>query len=150
MFVDVSTSIVIAQPRARVAEFAANPCNAPSWYANIRRVEWRTTSAVRIGSQIAFVAEFLGRRMAYTYEIVDVVPGERLVMRTSEGPFPMETSYTWETIAGGGTRMTLRNRGEPRGFSMLAAPFMRMAISRANQKDLATLKTLLETEAKPT
>jgi uncharacterized protein YndB with AHSA1/START domain len=88
--------------------------------------------------------------MAYTYEIVDVVPGERLVMRTSEGPFPMETSYTWETIAGGGTRMTLRNRGEPRGFSMLAAPFMRMAISRANQKDLATLKTLLETEAKPT
>jgi len=143
MDVDVSSAIVIEQPRTKVADFAADPNNAPRWYENIQSVEWKTPVAVAVGSKIAFVAHFLGRRMAYTYEIVEHIRGERLVMRTAEGPFPMETMYTWETVADG-TKMTLRNRGAPSGFSMLAAPFMRIAMRRANQKDLATLKRLLE------
>jgi hypothetical protein len=73
------------------------------------------------------------------------VPGERLVMRTAEGPFPMETSYTFEDAPGGGTRMSLRNRGEPAGFSKLAAPLIARAMQRANRKDLARLKAILET-----
>lgn len=93
---------------------------------------------------MAFVAHFLGRRLAYTYEVVDLVPGEQLVMRTAQGPFPMETTYTWEPVDDARTRMTLRNRGEPSGFSKLTAPFMAMAMRRANRKDLAALKALLE------
>ena len=92
----------------------------------------------------AFVANFLGRRLSYTYEVVELVPGRRLVMRTSEGPFPMETSYTWEPTPDGFTRMPLRNRGTPTGFSRWMAPFMSWAMRRANQKDLACLKALLE------
>jgi len=143
MLVDVATEIVIAQPRAKVAGFAADPNNVPAWYENISSVEWKTPASVAVGSKIAFVAQFLGRRMAYTYEIVEYIPGERLVMRTAEGPFPMETTYTWETVTEG-TKMTLRNHGAPSGFSVLAAPLMRIAIRRANQKDLAALKRLLE------
>lgn len=143
MTVDVSTEIVIALPRAKVADFAADPCNVPVWYENIKSVEWKTPVKVANGSKIAFVAHFLGRRIAYTYEIVEYIPGERLVMRTAEGPFPMQTTYTWVTVAGG-TKMTLRNDGTPAGFSVLFAPFMRFAIRRANQKDLAKLKRLLE------
>lgn len=71
------------------------------------------------------------------------MPGQRLVMRTSQGPFPMETTYTWEP-AEGGTRMTLRNRGTPSGFGSIAAPIMARAMRRANTKDLAALRTLLE------
>ncbi len=56
----------------------------------------------------------------------------------------METTYIWEPTAGGATRMTLRNRGEPRGFSKVVAPFMARAVRRANGKDLIRLKTLLE------
>jgi len=82
--------------------------------------------------------------MAYTYEIVEFVPGRRLVMRTAEGPFPMETSYTFKPAANGSTRMTLRNRGTPAGFSRMFAPFMEAAMRRANRKDLAALKTRLE------
>jgi Polyketide cyclase / dehydrase and lipid transport len=107
-------------------------------------VEWKSPHPLAVGSRIAFVAQFLGRRIAYTYEVVELVPGERLVMRTAEGPFPMETSYGWEDAAGGGTRMTLRNRGEPSGFSKVAAPMMAGAIRRANRKDLARLKEILE------
>jgi hypothetical protein len=99
-----------------------------------------------VGSRMSFVAHFLGRRLAYTYEVVDLVPGERLVMRTAQGPFPMETTYTWQPHGDDATRMTLRNRGEPSGFASLGAPMMAAAIRRANAKDLATLKRLLEVQ----
>src|SRR5262245_57336034 len=144
MNVDVSTSIVINRSRDFVSRYAANPDHAPNWYINIKAVEWKTAPPVAVGSRIAFVAHFLGRRMAYTYEVVESVPGERLVMRTAEGPFPMETSYTWETTSSGSTRMTLRNRGRPTGFSRWLAPFIGRAMGRANRKDLAALKRRLE------
>jgi uncharacterized protein YndB with AHSA1/START domain len=147
MPVDVLTELVIDRPPAQVAAYAGDPSNAPRWYVNIKSVEWKTPPPMRIGSQLAFVAQFLGRRLAYTYEVIDLVPGRRLVMKTAQGPFPMETTYTWEPVGEGQTRMTLRNRGEPAGFSKIAAPFMAAAMRRANRKDLALLKTLLERPA---
>ena len=93
---------------------------------------------------MAFVAHFLGRRLAYTYEVTELLAGERLVMRTAEGPFPMETTYAWTEIDADHTRMTLRNRGEPSGFSSIVAPMMAAAMRKANRKDLARLKSLLE------
>jgi uncharacterized protein YndB with AHSA1/START domain len=144
MSVDVFTSVIINRPRALVSTYATNPDDAPEWYVNIKAVEWKTVPPIAIGSRIAFVAHFLGRRMSYTYEVVELVPGERFVMRTAEGPFPMETTYAWETTADGATRMTLRNRGTPVGFSRWLAPFLAGAMRRANRKDLAALKKRLE------
>lgn len=144
MRVDVVTEIVIDRPSGEVAAYAADPTNAPEWYANIKSVRWQTPPPVAIGSRMDFVAHFLGRRLAYTYEIVELVPGVRLVMRTAQGPFPMETTYTWQRVDGGRTRMTLRNRGEPTGFATVAAPVMTAAMRRANRKDLANLKRILE------
>lgn len=144
MAVDVVTEIEIARPRAEVAAFAANPDNATAWYERIETVEWRTERPLAVGSEVAFAARFLGRRLAYTYRIEALEPGERLVMRTADGPFEMETSYTWEDLETGGTRMTLRNRGEPSGFSRAVAPFLSRAMRRANRQDLRRLKELLE------
>lgn len=147
MKVDVTTEIVIDRPVSEVSAYAADPANAPTWYANIRSVEWRTSPPVQQGSLIAFVAQFLGTRLAYTYEITEYSPGRRLVMRTQEGRFPMETTYTWADESSA-TRMTLRNAGEPAGFSTFVAPIMTLAMRRANRKDLANLKKILE-GAKP-
>ena len=144
MSVDVITEIVIRRPRGQVADYSANPDNAPMWYVNIKEVQWKSSPTLALGSRIAFVATFLGRRLAYTYEIIDLQPGKRLVMSTKEGPFPMETTYTWEDTADGSTRMTLRNRGSPSGFSKLLAPLMASSMRRANQQDLTKLKEILE------
>ena len=144
MGVDVSTTIEIARPRAEVADFAADPENAPAWYKNIRSVESLTEPPMTVGSRLRFVARFLGRRLEYVYEVRELDPGRRLVMSTADGPFAMETSYGWEDAEPGTTRMSLRNRGEPTGLSKISAPMMAGAIRRANQADLRRLKRLLE------
>lgn len=144
MAVDVVTQIEIARPREEVSAYAADPTNATAWYRNIEKVEWKTTPPLAVGSQVLFVANFLGRRLEYTYGVEEYVPGERLVMGTTYGPFAMETAYTWADAPGGGTTMTLRNRGEPAGFSRLYAPFMAAAMRRANRKDLERLKEVLQ------
>jgi uncharacterized membrane protein len=143
--VDVVTELTINAPAGLVAAFAADPSNVPRWYQNISSVEWLSPKPVQVGSRIAFVARFLGRTLCYTYEIVEFVAGERLVMRTAVGPFPMETTYTWTALGDDQTRMTLRNRGEPAGFSKMMAPFMTPAMRRANRKDLAKLASIVET-----
>jgi hypothetical protein len=142
--VDVTTAIDIDRPRRVVADYAADPDHAPDWYANIDRVAWETERPLTIGTRLAFVARFLGRTLSYTYEVTDFLPEERLVMATSEGPFPMETTYIWTEVSAGRTHMTLRNRGMPSGFAGLTAPVMAAAMKRANRKDLAALKALLE------
>ena len=143
MSVDVVTEIEIARPRADVAAFACDPDNATRWYENIESVHWRTPPPLAVGSELAFVAKFLGRRLEYTYEVRELVPGERFVMSTAEGPFPMETTYAFEDAAAG-TRMTLRNRGEPAGFAKVGAPLMERAMRRANRADLRRIKEILE------
>jgi uncharacterized membrane protein len=142
--VDVVTETGINHPVGEVSAYATDPTNAPAWYRNIESIEWKTPPPAQVGSAVTFVARFLGRTLEYTYEFVELVPGERLVMRTRQGPFPMETTYTWSPVSSDSTRMTLRNRGEPAGFSKLVAPFMAPAIRRANRKDLASLKSILE------
>ena len=147
MSVDVLTETVIDRPVTAVAAFAGDPVNAPRWYVNIESADLETAPPVAVGSRIAFVARFLGRAMRYTYEVTELIPDERLVMRTAEGPFPMETTYTWHATADGGTQMTLRNRGQPAGVSKLVAPLVAHAMRRANTEDLALLKKALESQA---
>jgi Polyketide cyclase / dehydrase and lipid transport len=144
MAVEVQTWIEIHCPRPVVAEFVSNADNATRWYVNIKSINWETPPPVVVGSRIAFVAHFLGRRIAYTYEVREIVPDERFVMSTAQGPFPMETTYSWQDTESGGTLMTLRNSGEPSGFGKMAALMMAAQMRKANQKDLERLKAVLE------
>jgi uncharacterized protein YndB with AHSA1/START domain len=142
--VDVLTEVTIRRPRDEVAAYAGDPDNAPEWYVNIKSVRWKTAPPLAVGSELQFEARFLGRPLRYTYEVLELVPGQRMVMRTSEGPFPMETTYTWTAADEGTTHMTLHNRGEPPKFSKWIAQLTSRAVRRANRKDLERLRSILE------
>jgi uncharacterized membrane protein len=142
--VDVEVTTVIDRPRPVVASYSCDPDNTTAWYANIKAVQWETAKPVTLGSRFTFTSGFLGRTLKYTYEVVELVPNERFVMRSAQGPFPMETTYSWEDAPNGSTFMTLRNRGEPTAFAALATPIVATAIRRATTKDLARLKSILE------
>lgn len=138
------TEINIERPLEVVSAYVTNPDNAPKWYDNIDLAEWKTPKPLSLGSKIAFKAKFLGRELAYVYEIVEWEPNHKLVMKTAQGPFPMETTYTWEYLNVNLTKMTLRNKGNPSGFSKLVAPFMATMMRKANEKDLRKIKEILE------
>jgi hypothetical protein len=142
--VDVTTEIKINRRRGEVAAFAADPSNATDWYRNIKSIEWETPPPAVVGSRVRFSAKFLGRTLDYTYEVREHSPGRRFVMTTAQGPFPMETTYTWEDAGDEATKMTLRNRGEPSGFATIAASVIARAIHKANEADLKRLKAVLE------
>ncbi|WP_290582986.1 SRPBCC family protein [Aeromicrobium sp.] len=103
---------IIERPSAVVAAYMTDPARAPEWYANIAAVAWKAPLPLQVGTEGAFVARFLGRELRYTYEVIEDTPVS-LVMRTAQGPFPMETSYRYEPLPDGSTAVTLRNRGAP-------------------------------------
>lgn len=147
MNIDVTVEAVIERPSADVAAYASDPSNAPRWYRRIHSADWETEPPVAIGTRVTFRARFLGRDLEYTYEVVEYVPGQRLLFRTTQGPFPMNTEYTWHALGPASTRMTLRNYGQPTGFASVTAPIMRLAMRRAMSGDMEQLKRILETQA---
>ena len=144
MPVDVTVTTQINRPIAGVAAYAGDPSHAPTWYRRIATVEWVTDPPPVPGSLITFRARFMGRDLRYTYEIIELRAGDTLTMSTKEGPFPMNTVYTWSAVDADTTLMTLRNHGNPTGFSRLTAPVISFAMRRAMAQDLAALKRILE------
>ncbi len=144
MAVDVTTTIVIERPIGVVSDFSGDPANAPEWHRRIASADWQTEPPITLGSQITFRARFMGKDLMYTYEVVEFSPGEQVAMRTVQGPFPINTIYTWRPVGDRVTHITLRNHGEPAGLARLATPLMKFAMRRAMRKDLAQLKRLLE------
>jgi uncharacterized protein YndB with AHSA1/START domain len=144
MTVDVEVHATIDRPRAEVAGYCCDPENVTTWYGNVTAVQWETAGPMAIGSRLRFTSDFLGRRLQYTYEVLELVPAERLIMRSNESPFQMETAYTFQDTADAATWMTVRNRGEPTAYTGLAPAILATAIRRATSNDLARLKRILE------
>ena len=142
--VDVSTEIIINLPKEKVTEFALDPANVPDWCTHIKSVEWDHDAPLRAGAKLVFNEQIMRRPHKQVYEVVEIIPGQKVIMKSQSNGLRMETTVAWQAINENTTCMTLRNRGQPRGFSKLMAPIMARAVRRANRKDLERLKAILE------
>ena len=142
--VDVSTEIIINLPKEKVAEFASDPGNVPNWCAHIKSVEWNNDAPLRAGAKLVFNQQTMRRPHQHVYEVVEIIPGQKVIMKTRSHGMRMETTVAWQAISENTTCMTLRNRGVPIAFSKSIAPLLRLAIRKASRRNLKQLKKMLE------
>ena len=142
MGVNVFMETMIGCDRQSVAAFASDPANDREWIGGVIEAKKLTEGPVGVGTRVARVADFLGRRFSYTLEVTDVEPDQKIVM-TTNSPFPMTVVYEFEG-AGRHTLMRIRVSGEPKGFFRLGGPFLPRMVRKNVMKDLDRLKQRLE------
>ena len=101
-----------------------------------------------VGSQVERVASFLGRRVEYVNEIVELT-ADRLVMRSVRSPFPMRVTYGHRQAGDGATEVSVRVEGDAGRHYALLAPLLGVAVRRSITRDLRNLKQALEGRPRP-
>ena len=146
MPIDVRAEMIINKPREDVAAFATDPNNDTSWISGIKEARMLTEPPLAQGSQVERVASFMGKRIHYVLEVVELAPQSLMAMRSVKGPFPMEVSYQFED-AGEATVARIHVKGEASGFFKIASPILAQGVKRNITKDLKMLKHRLEAQA---
>lgn len=146
MAIDVTARTVIARPREDVAAYVVDHRNDPLWIGGISESELLGNPPLTEGSRVRRVASFLGKRIRYVNEVVRLIPGSVLEMRSVESPMPMRITYAFAD-APGGTEVRVRVEGEPEGLYRLGGTMMRRAVQRSIDRDVLTLKETLERSA---
>lgn len=141
---DVQVEQVIERPREEVARYAMAPENEPVWIGGIKESHIVTEPPVRVGTEVARVASFLGKRIDYALKVTEHEPGRVIVMDSVRGPFRMRVTYAFEDTGAGATRVINRVEGESSGFYGLGDSLMAIQVRRSLRRDLKTLKKLLE------
>jgi carbon monoxide dehydrogenase subunit G len=144
--VDVSTEIIINLPKEKVTGFALDPANVPNWCTHIKSVEWNNDGPLRAGVKLVFNEQIMRMRRPHkqVYEVVEIIPGQKVIMKSQSNGMRMETTVAWQAINENTTCMTLRNRGIPVAFSRSIAPLLKLAIRNASRRNLKQLKKMLE------
>jgi uncharacterized membrane protein len=140
---DVTVETRVDRPRGEVAAYATDWRNDCDWIGALTDVDLVTERPFGVGSRVRRVASFLGKRIEYVNEVVELEPGRRLVMRSVKAPFRMTVTYEFEE-ADGGTTMRIRTEGDASGFYRVAGPMLARAVRKGVARDLARLKAKLE------
>jgi uncharacterized protein YndB with AHSA1/START domain len=142
--IDVTAEVRVGRPPREVAAYMTDPANDPEWIGGLREAHLQGDPPLRVGSRVARVASFLGRRLEYVNEVV-ALDAAQLDMRSVAAPFPMRITYSFmPEDDGGATTVRNRVRGEPRTFFALLGPLLAPMVKRSVQKDLGRLRDVLE------
>ena len=142
MAINVTAGVHIARSRDDVAAYVVNPENDAAWIGGIRSARMLTEPPVGVGTRVARVASFMGKRIEYTPEVVTYEQDSLLAMKTDK-TFDMSISYEFED-SGDGTIAGIRIQGAGSAFFELAAPLLGPTVKRSIKSDLSNLKAILE------
>ena len=143
MAIDTTAVTRVGRPRQEVAAYLTDPANDPGWIGGLRSARLVTPPPVGVGSQVERVARFLGRRVEYVNEIIEL-SGTRLAMRSVRSPFPMRVTYGFDEAGDAATEVSVRVEGDASRLYRLADPLLAWLVRRSVRRDLRTLKRVLE------
>lgn len=147
MSIDVTAEVVVSRDRTEVAAYMADPSLDVEWIGGLREAELLGEPPLAVGSRVARVASFMGRKVEYVNEVVALEPAAKLEMKSVVAPFPMHITYTFEDAGGGATRVRNRVRGGAGRLFSISSPLMAPLVRRNIQRDLERLRDVLESRA---
>ena len=138
-----SAAVLILREPGDVFAVIADVSKNAVWAA--ASVEGRQTSPgpVRVGTTAREVSRFLGRTIEVDSQVTEFVADRRLAYRTSSGPFPFEGAFD-VTPQPGGSRIVATFTTTATGAFRLLGPLFTWLATRQCQRDLASLKRLME------
>ena len=143
----VSLSVSILRPVEDVFAVLTDVGQAAKWSRALEE-QLITPGPLRVGSRRrAVVPTFGGRTMENEMELTELEPDRRLAMRGVAGfPFPVRIVAELEP-ADGGTLLRWTTYMEPGGVAKLLGPVLAASYKRSFAKDLANLKSMMESGA---
>lgn len=142
MATDVRVELPVMRTRADVAAYMFDPENDAHWTSGVIAVNPLTPGRLRVGSRVERTVKFLGKRFAYTYEVVAARDDEFVEMTVTQ-PFPMHVRYELESIDAHSTLVTIHACGDASGFYRLMSPIMNRMVRRNIRRDLNALARTL-------
>ena len=123
--------------------------NLPRWDSSMLECAQVGDGAVTVGTRYRGASKILGRRIEWTTEVVEFVPGVRAASQSVEGPLTFRVSYELSAAPAG---TTLRYRlaaesGLGGAFGRAMEPIVQRAQAKVVRTNLGTLASLLKQRA---
>ncbi len=131
----IRSSLSPAEAFARLADFSSTA----SWDPGIDSARRLETGPVRVGSRVALVARVGRRSVPLTYEVTELVEGERVVHAAEARRYRSIDTITFAPH-GDGAVVTYDARLEGRGGFALAEPLLALALRRIGDRARAGLE----------
>ena len=145
----IDETVVIARPAEEVFDFLALAEYLPRWDSSVLECVQVGSGPVTVGTRYRGASRIVGRRIEWTTEVTEFVPGVRMTSRSVEGPLTFTVSYEVSSCPAG---TTLRYRlaaesGLGGAFGRALEPIVQRAQTKVVRANLDTLVRLLEQRA---
>lgn len=124
----ITRSVVTRRPAAEVFAYLSDFTSTTQWDPGTVLTE-RISGDGGVGTRYANTSKFNGRETRLVYEVIDVIPGERIRLRGENDTVTAIDTITVKSVFGE-TRVTYEADFTFKGIAAIAAPFLRGAFRR--------------------
>ena len=142
--VTVESSVLINQPIEKVFEFVTTPENDAQWYIGLESRDHTPGEPAGVGSTSMSEIRFLGVGVTVEWEVIGYEAPNMIAVKTTKGPVSVEAGYTFEAVAEGQTKVTVKGEADVTGIFDLAEPLVERMAQRQWDASFENLKDVLE------
>jgi uncharacterized membrane protein len=142
----IDETVTIDAPLQVVFDYLVDGQNLPAWDASITECVRIGPGPIEVGTRYRGASKIMGRRIEWTTEVIDLVPGVRAASRSVEGSLRFTIRYEFaETPEGTSVRYLLTaDSGLGGAFGRVMEPLVEKAQTKVVRANLATVARHLE------